>query len=172
LPVLAGVVPFDLDVRTTSCSIYFISKYLTPQFLQPCDQGKIARLIDYPSIRYLFCIFSSVRDRLEKSWIVVDHCVLQFLTGRSNFKVKLYSFKLVRRYHHLLCVTVPSCSLTNAEFELTFKRHNLFYCHSLGGKVNVSIYHTSSKFLLIKFDASFTTVIDSPRDTLSFTAHC
>jgi hypothetical protein len=138
LPVLAGVIPVDLEIQRRA-SMYFVSKNLTPQFLQPRDQDKIARLFNYPSNvreellsewqsrwetsikgRHLFRFFPSVRERLEKSWLEVDHCVSQFLTGHGNFKAKLYSFKLVPSP---LC----DCSSNNAEFEQT-AHHILWEC--------------------------------------------
>jgi hypothetical protein len=107
LPVLAGVVPVDLEIQSRA-SMFLTSKKLTPRFLKPRDRDRIARLFDSLcdvrekllsewqsrweiSIkgRHLFRFFTSVCDRLNKSWLEIDNCVSQFLTGHGNFKAKL-----------------------------------------------------------------------------------
>lgn len=50
---------------------------------------------EYSKVRHLCQFFPYVRERLSRTWLEVDHCVNQFLTGHSNFKSKLHSFKLV-----------------------------------------------------------------------------
>jgi hypothetical protein len=75
--------------------------------------------------------FLSVRDRLNKTWLQVDHYVSQFLTGHGNFKAKLLSFKLVSSP---LC----ECSSLNDEIEQT-AHHILWECR---------LWHDERKLML------------------------
>jgi hypothetical protein len=134
LPVLAGVIPVDLEIQRRA-SMYYISKGLTSQFLKPRDRVKIARLLNSPgpvredllsewqsrwdtSIkgRHLFRFFPSVRDRLSKPWMEIDHCISQFLTGHGNFKSKLFSFKLVPS---------PLCECSSVDTEAEQTAHHI-----------------------------------------------
>jgi hypothetical protein len=136
LPVLAGVIPVDLEIQRRA-SMYYISKGLTSQFLKPRDRVKIARLFNSPGTvredllsewqsrwdtsikgRHLFRFFPSVRDRLSKPWMEIDHCVSQFLTGHGNFKAKLFSFKLVPS---------PLCECSSADTEAEQTAHHILW---------------------------------------------
>lgn len=138
LPVLAGVVPVDLEIQRRAAD-YYLSKQLSSSFLHLRNQVRIERLFtDIEEVkddlmsewqnrwdasikgRHLHKFFPLVRERMLKPWIEVDHCVAQFLTGHGNFKSKLHSFKLV-----------PSpfceCSSSADEYEQT-AHHILWEC--------------------------------------------
>lgn len=140
LPVLAGVLPVDLEVQRRA-SMYYSARgeAMDTNFVTQRDLNRISRLFkpqtdvwedllsEWQSRwdnsikgRHLHLFFPSVGDRLAKTWLEVDHCVAQFLTGHGNFKSKLYSFKLVPSP---LC----QCSTSNCEFEQS-AHHILWEC--------------------------------------------
>lgn len=141
LPVLAGVLPVDLEVQRRAAMYFNTRDNMDITFLSPRDRLKIIRLVDKDVVdvtdelldewqerwntsikgRQLHRFFPSVRERLEMSWLEVDHCVAQFLTGHGNFKSKLYQFKLV---DSPLC----PCSTLNAEYEQS-AHHILWECN-------------------------------------------
>lgn len=114
LPVLAGVLPVDLEVQRRAAMYYSTLQNMECDFLGIRDREKILRLFQQQSDvcndlmaewqqrwdesskgRHLYQFFPSVRERMSRTWLEVDHCVAQFLTGHGNFKSKLHSFKLV-----------------------------------------------------------------------------
>jgi hypothetical protein len=82
LSVLACVIPVDLEIQRRAL-MYFVLKNLTPQFLQPRDQDKIARLFNYPSY---------VREELLSEWQSMETSI----KGRHLFRF----FPSVREKNH------------------------------------------------------------------------
>lgn len=139
LPVLAGVLPVDLEIQRRA-SMYFSSRPdINSQFLPTRDRTKIDRLfgtnVEVNDLllsewqlrwdtslkgRHLYQFFPSVRSRISKRWLEVDHCVSQFLTGHGNFKSKLFSFKLVS-------TPFCDCSMNDIKYEQT-AHHILWEC--------------------------------------------
>lgn len=114
LPVLAGVLPIDLEIQRRAATYYESRNIKTPYFVGPRSRPNLSKLMKCPSEvyedllnewqirwdnsskgRHLFQFFPSIRDRLAKKWLEIDHCVAQFLSGHGNFKSKLHSFTLV-----------------------------------------------------------------------------
>lgn len=114
LPVLAGVLPVDLEIQRRANRYYNSRGYEEPDFVSMRDRTKMQPLFNpsdkvYEGLldewqnrwdssskgRHLYNFFTSVRERLKKKWLEIDHCVSQFLTGHGNFKSKLHSFTLV-----------------------------------------------------------------------------
>lgn len=141
LPVLAGVLPVDLEAQRRAAMYFSTHDHLNNDFLPPQDRNKISRLFNplttvYNDIldewqcrwdnsikgRHLYQYFPSVRDRLCKPWLEVDHCVAQFLTGHGNFKSKLFSFKLVPS---------PLCQCSRPECEYEQSAHHILWECSL-----------------------------------------
>ncbi|CAB3240749.1 unnamed protein product [Arctia plantaginis] len=139
LPVLAGVLPVDLEVQRRAAMYYSRQQNMECDFLGARDRGKITRLLQQqPDVyndlidewpqrwdesskgRHLYQFFPSVRERLSRIWLEVDLCVAQFLTGHGNFKSKLYPFKLVESP---LC----QCSTPNSHYEQS-AHHILWEC--------------------------------------------
>jgi hypothetical protein len=84
----------------TRYSIHNLSSYLKMIFLST----------------YIFRFFPSVRDRLNKSWLEIDQCVLQFLTWHGSFKTNIYSFKLVHQAHLAYFFTVTNFVTEGSQF--------------------------------------------------------
>ena len=139
LPVLAGVLPVDLEVQRRAAMYYSARETMDANFLTQRDRAKISRLFKPQADvweellsewqcrwdnsikgRHLYQFFPSVRERLARTWLEVDHCVAQFLTGHGNFKSKLFSFKLVASP---LC----QCSTSDCEYEQS-AHHILWEC--------------------------------------------
>lgn len=139
LPVLAGVLPVDLEIQRRASMYYSKHVSTSRDFLTTKNLDKINRLYNPVDVvydllisewqtrwdisikgRHLYKFFPSIRDRLKMHWLFVDHCVAQFLTGHGNFRSKLYSFKLVPS---------PLCNCSNSvnEFEQT-AHHILWEC--------------------------------------------
>lgn len=114
LPVLAGVLPVDLEVQKRAAMYFASRENITSDFLNSRDRSKISRLFDSREVveedllnewqkrwdtsvkgRHLYKFFPNVRERLTRRWLEIDHCSSQFLTGHGNFKHKLHEFKLV-----------------------------------------------------------------------------
>lgn len=148
LPVLAGVLPVDLEVQRRAAMYYSTRDDLNNSFLGPRDRNKIARLFNDSSDvynhlidewqqrwdssskgRHLYQFFPSIRDRLAKPWLGVDHCVAQFLTGHGNFRSKLFSFKLVES---------PFCTCSTSEHEQT-AHHIIWECNLWHNERNVML---------------------------------
>ncbi|KAF9787558.1 hypothetical protein SFRURICE_001610 [Spodoptera frugiperda] len=137
LPVLAGLLPVDLEVQRRAAMYYNARPNFSANFLAQRDRSKIDRLLkpltdvwdelltewqcrweSSTKGRHLYQFFPSVHERLERTWLEVDHCVAQFLTGHGSFKSKLFSFKLVDS---------PWCQCSTAELQ-----HELRPSHTLG----------------------------------------
>lgn len=112
LPVLAGVLPVDLEARRRA-ALHFSKKQLKSDFVAQPDRARIASLFlpydeAYDALmsewqdrwetttkgRHLYQFFPSVHDRMKCQWLDIDHSVTQFLVGHGNFKSKLFSFGL------------------------------------------------------------------------------
>ncbi|KAF9814721.1 hypothetical protein SFRURICE_014816 [Spodoptera frugiperda] len=113
LPVLAGLLPVDLEVQRRAAMYYNARPNFSANFLAQRDRNKIARLL-----KPLTDFFPSVHERLERTWLEVDHCVAQFLTGHGNFKSKLFSFKLVDS---------PWCQCSTAELQHEQSAHHILW---------------------------------------------
>ncbi|KAF9800835.1 hypothetical protein SFRURICE_009309 [Spodoptera frugiperda] len=61
--------------------------------------------------RHLYQFFPSVHERLERTWLEVDHCVAQFLTGHGNFKANCSHLNSL--IHHGANVRQRSCNMSN-----------------------------------------------------------
>lgn len=137
LPVLAGVFPVDLEVQRRAAMYYSARQATDADFLLQRDRANISRLFKpqtdvweellsewqcrwEKSIkgRHLYQFFPSVRERLAGTWLEVDHCVAQFLTGHGNFKSKLYSFKLVDS---------PLCQCSTSDYEYEQSAHHILW---------------------------------------------
>lgn len=139
LPVLAGVLPVDLEVQRRAAMYYSTRENMDKSFLTSRELSRINRLFKPESEicnellnewqtrwdnsikgRHLYQYFPSIRDRLSKTWLEIDHCVSQFLTGHGNFKCKLFSFKLVES-------PACPCSVLGCEYDQT-AHHILWEC--------------------------------------------
>ncbi|KAF9822905.1 hypothetical protein SFRURICE_010434, partial [Spodoptera frugiperda] len=137
LPVLAGLLPVDLEVQRRAAMYYNARPNFSANFLAQRDRNKIARLLkpltdvwdelliewqcrweSSTKGRHLYQFFPSVHERLERTWLEVDHCVAQFLTGHGNFKSKLFSFKLVDS---------PWCECSTAELQHEQSAHHILW---------------------------------------------
>ncbi|KAF9797400.1 hypothetical protein SFRURICE_005876 [Spodoptera frugiperda] len=137
LPVLAGLLPVDLEVQRRAAMYYNARPNFSANFLAQRDRNKIARLLkpltdvwdelliewqcrweSSTKGRHLYQFFPSVHERLERTWLEVDHCVAQFLTGHGNFKSKLFSFKLVDS---------PWCQCSTAELQHEQSAHHILW---------------------------------------------
>jgi hypothetical protein len=137
LPVLAGVLPVDLEVQRRAAMYYSARGTTDADFLTHRDRAKISRLFKPQSDvwdellsewqcrwdnsikgRHLYQFFPSVRERLARTWLEVDHCVAQFLTGHGNFKSKLFSFKLVPS---------PFCQCSTSDCEYEQSAHHILW---------------------------------------------
>lgn len=137
LPVLAGVLPVDLEIQRRASMYYTTKETMNTDFLLPRDRNKIARLFAPQSIvyeelltewqerkdssskgRHLYLFFPCIRERLEKVWLEVDHFVAQFLTGHGNFKSKLFSFKFVPS---------PLCQCSTSDHEYEQSAHHILW---------------------------------------------
>ncbi|KAF9800735.1 hypothetical protein SFRURICE_015389 [Spodoptera frugiperda] len=137
LPVLAGLLPVDLEVQRRAAMYYNARPNFSANFLALRDRNKIARLLkpltdvwdelliewqcgweSSTKGRHLYQFFPSVHERLERTWLEVDHCVAQFLTGHGNFKSKLFSFKLVDS---------PWCQCPTAELQHEQSAHHILW---------------------------------------------
>lgn len=137
LPVLAGVLPVDLEVQRRAAMYYSARETTDADFLTHRDRAKISRLFKPQSDvwdellsewqcrwdnsikgRHLYQFFPSVRERLARTWLEVDHCVAQFLTGHGNFKSKLFSFKLVPS---------PFCQCSTSDCEYEQSAHHILW---------------------------------------------
>lgn len=137
LPVLAGLLPVDLEVQRRAAMYYNARPNFSANFLAQRDRSKIDRLLkpltdvwdelltewqcrweSSTKGRHLYQFFPSVHERLERTWLEVDHCVAQFLTGHGNFKSKLFSFKLVDS---------PWCQCSTAELQHEQSAHHILW---------------------------------------------
>lgn len=180
LPILAGVIPVDLEIQRRAAMYYNSRNGMSSDFLKPKDRPKISRLFDSNEIvnkklidewqtrwdtsikgRHLFKFFPCVRERLNKTWIEIDHCVAQFLTGHGNFKGKLYSFNLVPSP---LC----ECSTSDQEFIQT-AHHILWEC---------SLWHDERSIMLNSIQISacspiyYTDLVETKGNFRAFKKFC
>ncbi|KAF9803285.1 hypothetical protein SFRURICE_007131, partial [Spodoptera frugiperda] len=137
LPVLAGLLPVDLEVQRRAAMYYNARPNFSANFLAQRDRSKIDRLLkpltdvwdelltewqcrweSSTKGRHLYQFFPSVHERLKRTWLEVDHCVAQFLTGHGNFKSKLFSFKLVDS---------PWCQCSTAELQHEQSAHHILW---------------------------------------------
>ncbi|KAF9793874.1 hypothetical protein SFRURICE_007405 [Spodoptera frugiperda] len=137
LPVLAGLLPVDLEVQRRAAMYYNARPNFSTNFLAQRDRNKIARLLkpltdvwdelliewqcgweSSTKGHHLYQFFPSVHERLERIWLEVDHCVAQFLTGHGNFKSKLFSLKLVDS---------PWCQCSTAELQHEQSAHHILW---------------------------------------------
>ncbi|KAF9823529.1 hypothetical protein SFRURICE_011382 [Spodoptera frugiperda] len=130
LPVLAGLLPVDLEVQRRAAMYYNARPNFSANFLAQRDRNKIARLLkpltdvwdelltewqcrweSSTKGRHLYQFFPSVHERLERTWLEVDHCVAQFLTGHGNFKSNCSHLNSL--IHHGANVRQRSCNMSN-----------------------------------------------------------
>ena len=103
LPVLAGVLPSDLEViragrvarevpeRSTGRERRQIKRRITEEVVSIWQD----RWTTSDKGRDLFAFFPDVRERLRCRWVEPDYAVSQVLTGHGNFKHRLHNMRLV-----------------------------------------------------------------------------
>ncbi|KAF9823576.1 hypothetical protein SFRURICE_011882 [Spodoptera frugiperda] len=126
LPVLAGLFPVDLEVQRRAAMYYNARPNFSANFLAQRDRSKIDRLLkpltdvwdelltewqcrweSSSKGRHLYQFFPSVHERLERTWLEVDHCVAQFLLAMATLKANCSHLNSL--IHHGANVRQRSC---------------------------------------------------------------
>lgn len=101
LPVLAGVLPADLQIRVAG-EIATNGAGLGKTEAAALKRGVVKRALEVWQERWagsddgrdLYCFFPSVSERLRASWIEPDHVTAQMLTGHGCFRGRLRDMSL------------------------------------------------------------------------------
>lgn len=179
LPVLAGVLPVDLEVQRRAALFYTSKAMQEPQFLKTGQRKRIDRLFGAPDTvidkimdewqtrwdssqtgRHLYKFFPSVKERLPKTWLDIDHFSSQFLTGHGNFKAKLYSFTLVDSPY---C----ECSVPECQVEQTAE-HILWECPLWAMERNIMLNSLNVTSGVVYY----TDLVESRRNFKAFKVFC